>query len=110
MDLTWRVLLSGFRVAYAPDAVVHYRLRPRLRSLAAQKWRYGRSGARLYRTYRLAGMRRRPLSTVLSNWVWLVLHAPDIVRSAYHRRRWVRYAARLAGLAWGSLREGVTYL
>ncbi|MEU9559421.1 glycosyltransferase [Streptomyces fumanus] len=110
MDLSWRVQLCGYLVRYAGDATMHYRLRDELTALARQKWNYGRSGARLYAAYRHAGFRRRPGRVVAGNWCWLLLHAPDLLRSPALRRRYVRYGARLAGFLAGSVRWGVPYL
>ncbi|MEU4526626.1 glycosyltransferase [Micromonospora ureilytica] len=110
VDLSWRAQLLGYRLAYAPHALVHYRLRPTVRGLAAQKWRYGLTGAPLYRMYRHAGYRRRPARQVVRSWYWLVRHAPDLAREGPNRRRWVRYAARLAGFTVGSVRHRIAFL
>lgn len=110
MDLSWRAHLCGYRVGYAHDARMHYRLRAELSSLARQKWNYGRSGARLYAAYRHAGFERRGNRTVLMNWSWLLLHTPDLARSPILRRRWIRYGARLSGFLAGSAERGVRYL
>ncbi|MEV0301450.1 glycosyltransferase [Streptomyces prasinus] len=110
MDLSWRAQLCGYLVRYAGDARMHYRLRGDLRSLARQKWNYGRSGAQLYAAYRRAGFERRDGRVVVMNWCWLLLHVPDLARSPVLRRRWVRYGARLAGFLAGSARRGVRYL
>ncbi|MFF3485321.1 glycosyltransferase [Streptomyces sp. NPDC002701] len=110
MDLSWRAHLCGYRVGYAHDARMHYRLRAELTSLARQKWNYGRSGAQLYAAYRHAGFERRDHRTVLANWSWLLLHAPDLARSPALRRRWIRYGARLSGFLAGSAERGVRYL
>ncbi|MEV2214829.1 glycosyltransferase family A protein [Streptomyces sp. NPDC050997] len=110
MDLSWRAHLCGYRVGYAHDARMHYRLRAELSSLARQKWNYGRSGARLYAAYRHAGFERRGNRTVVMNWSWLLLHTPDLARSPSLRRRWIRYGARLSGFLAGSAERGVRYL
>ncbi|MFC4463049.1 glycosyltransferase [Streptomyces xiangluensis] len=110
MDLSWRAHLCGYRVAYAHDARMHYRLRAELSSLARQKWNYGRSGARLYAAYGHVGFERRGNRTVLMNWSWLLLHTPDLARSPKLRRRWIRYGARLSGFLAGSAEQGVRYL
>ncbi|MGY0070425.1 glycosyltransferase [Streptomyces sp. QTS137] len=110
MDLSWRAQLCGYLVRYAGDARMHYRLRDELRTLARQKWNYGRSGAQLYAAYRRAGFERRAGRVVVMNWCWLLLHVPDLVRSPVLRRRWIRYGARLAGFLAGSARRGVRYL
>ncbi|MEU0666637.1 glycosyltransferase [Streptomyces lavendulocolor] len=109
MDLSWRAQLCGYRLAYAPDALMHYRLREGLAALARQKWNYGLSGARLYARYRHAGFARRRSSVAAANWLLLLVRLPDLVRSRRLRRRWVRYAARLAGFLAGSVRQGVLY-
>ncbi|MFJ9901059.1 glycosyltransferase [Streptomyces sp. NPDC091280] len=110
MDLSWRAHLCGYRVGYAHDARMHYRLRTELTALARQKWNYGRSGARLYAAYHHAGFERRDTRTVLTNWSWLLLHTPDLARSPTLRRRWIRYGARLSGFLVGSAERGVRYL
>ena len=110
MDLSWRAHLCGYRVGYAHDARMHYRLRAELSGLARQKWNYGRSGARLYAAYRHAGFERRDNRTVLMNWSWLLLHTSDLARSPNLRRRWIRYGARLSGFLAGSAERGVRYL
>ncbi|MEU9955382.1 glycosyltransferase family 2 protein [Streptomyces sp. NPDC050982] len=110
MDLSWRAHLCGYRVHYAHDARMHYRLRAELSGLARQKWNYGRSGARLYAAYRHAGFERRDNRTVLMNWSWLLLHTSDLARSPNLRRRWIRYGARLSGFLAGSTERGVRYL
>lgn len=110
MDLSWRAHLCGFRVDYAHDARMHYRLRAELSTLARQKWNYGRSGARLYAAYRHAGFERRDNRTVLMNWSWLLLHTSDLAHSPSLRRRWIRYGARLSGFLAGSAEQGVRYL
>lgn len=109
VELSWRVQLAGHELAYAPDAVMNYRLRPTLAGVARQKWAYGLTGALLYRMYRHAGYRRRPWPEVLRSWAWMLRHLPDLARPGRPRRRWIRYAARLAGFAAGSLRHRAAY-
>ena len=110
VDLSWRAQLRGFRLVYAPDALMHYRLRATLGGVARQKWRYGLTGAPLFRTYRHAGYRRRPWRQVVKSWLWLVRHVPDVFATGHARRRWIRYVTRLAGFAAGSVRHRVTFL
>nr|ANQ31718.1 glycosyltransferase [Actinoplanes teichomyceticus] len=109
VELSWRVQLAGYRLGYAPHARMGYRLRPTLLGVARQKWAYGLTGALLYRTYRNAGYRRRPWREVLFSWFWMVRHLPDVGRPGTPRRRWIRYAARLAGFAAGSVRHRTAY-
>ncbi|WP_030435446.1 glycosyltransferase [Actinoplanes subtropicus] len=109
VELSWRVQLAGYRLAYAPAARMGYRLRPTLSGVARQKWSYGLTGALLFRTFRNAGYRRRPWRQVLLSWLWMLRHLPDLGRPGTPRRRWVRYAARLAGFAAGSVRHRAAY-
>src|SRR5581483_9660233 len=51
VDLSWRIQLAGGALSFAPDAVVHYRLRPDLRSARRQMWNYGRTEARMRRKF-----------------------------------------------------------
>ncbi|MFD0351604.1 glycosyltransferase [Kitasatospora aburaviensis] len=42
-EFFWRAQLAGYRLAFAPHAVVHYRLRDETRAIARQFYGYGRS-------------------------------------------------------------------
>jgi cellulose synthase/poly-beta-1,6-N-acetylglucosamine synthase-like glycosyltransferase len=55
IELAWRAQAAGLRLAFAPDAVVHYRHRTGLRSMAKQSWRWGRADARLQHRFGLNG-------------------------------------------------------
>ncbi|MEU6239419.1 glycosyltransferase, partial [Kitasatospora sp. NPDC047058] len=56
VEFFWRAQLAGHRLAFAPRAVVHYRLRGDTRAIARQLYRYGRSHPRLYRDFAAHGM------------------------------------------------------
>jgi GT2 family glycosyltransferase len=51
-DLCWRIQLTGVRLVFAPDAVVHVRLRASLRTMWAQGRAYGSASALLEERYR----------------------------------------------------------
>lgn len=109
IEFSWRAALASFRMTVAPDAVVRKRHRRRLGELARQWWNYGVSDAQLYRRFREVGMPRRGPAKVLSEWTWLVLHLPNLLR--YQRRRyWISQAARRAGRIRGSIRYRVIFL
>lgn len=55
IDLCWRAQLAGGRLGHAPDAVVHYRLRPTLAAALRQLYGFGRAHTILYRRYRRLG-------------------------------------------------------
>ena len=50
-DFCWRLQLAGHRLDFAPDALVHVRLRDSARGMARQGWNYGRAQAQLMRRY-----------------------------------------------------------
>ena len=61
VDLSWRVQEAGGTLAFAPDAVVDYRMRGSLRRSVLQRFRYGRSYAQLYAHFRHAPIERGSL-------------------------------------------------
>ncbi|MDQ6839880.1 MAG: glycosyltransferase [Actinomycetota bacterium] len=109
VDLSWRVQLAGGRIAFAADAVVHYRLRPDLRSLWDQMGSYGVSAARLYKKFRSSGAQRADALTALKIWVRLVQRAPGALRSSTRRGHWLREVAYLLGRLRGAVRYRVVY-
>jgi glycosyltransferase involved in cell wall biosynthesis len=109
-EFCWRLQLAGYRLAYAPDAVVHYRHRHTLRSVAVKAFRTGISRGRLYRDYGPRGMPRPRLAGVAVRWAGLVLAAPAAAVSPARRWRWVEQAAGAAGRVRGSWRFRVLYL
>jgi glycosyltransferase involved in cell wall biosynthesis len=46
----------------------------------AQMYRWAKSYVRLYKEYRSAGLRRRPIGLVFRSWGWVILHLPDLLR------------------------------
>ena len=59
MDLSWRLQLAGYPLAFAPDAVLRYRYRLGLRATFRQKRTYAVGDVRLARTYAEHGLVRR---------------------------------------------------
>jgi glycosyltransferase involved in cell wall biosynthesis len=110
VEFCWRAQLASYRLCFAPDAVMLYRLRPSLRALARQFYDYGLANTRLYSAFRGHGVRRNLNRQALLNWVWLSLHAVDVVRSKQLRANWLRRAAYYSGLVRGSIRNRVVYL
>jgi glycosyltransferase involved in cell wall biosynthesis len=58
VELCWRLGLAGVPLTFLPDAVVHYRLRPGVRTTYRQGRANGRDAPRLYARYRAEGMPR----------------------------------------------------
>ena len=40
VDFCWRAQRAGYRLAYAPDAIMHYRLRDTLKGAVKQRYNY----------------------------------------------------------------------
>jgi glycosyltransferase involved in cell wall biosynthesis len=107
VELSWRVQFAGYRLGFAPDAVVHYRFRASLKGLARQFTRIGIAEVRLYRDFHQRGLQRD--RHALRSWIWLLVHAPRALWDATWRGLIIRNAARRFGRLWGSAREGVLF-
>ena len=110
VELSWRAQLRGYRLAFVPDAVVRYRYRAGLRSLARQFVAYGIAESRLYRDFRGAGLQRKRPWSVAKRWAWLLVHVPDVARSPERKGRWIHDAAFSWGRVRGSLRYRTLFL
>src|SRR5690606_34105323 len=55
-DLTWRLQLAGYELAFEPRAVVHIRFRETNRASFRQAFGYGKYNVLLYKRYRRHGM------------------------------------------------------
>jgi GT2 family glycosyltransferase len=104
VELCWRAQLAGYRLGFAPDAVMGYRYRSTRRAFAYQLYRYGRGEAQLYRAFRGQGMRRPSLARAGGTWAWILLHVPDLLRSPQRQGCWLRRAAFRLGRLHGSVR------
>jgi glycosyltransferase involved in cell wall biosynthesis len=109
-ELSWRAQLASYRLVSAPEAVVRYRLRGQVSSLARQHYRYGTTGPRLYRRFRGAGMPRRRLTEGVRTWAWVLCTWPAAAWSERFRGRWALEAALACGRAAGSVRNRVLYV
>lgn len=69
IDFCYRAGLAGEELAFVPDAILRYRYRDSLSGIARQAYRYGRSGAILYRRYRSLGDVRQPFWSMLRSWL-----------------------------------------
>jgi glycosyltransferase involved in cell wall biosynthesis len=102
VEFCWRAQLASYSIAYAPDAVIHYRLRENIRAMAKQRSGYGRSYAQLYVQYRHLGIPPGNLASEAATWARLALRVPHLATAA-GRGRWMFDAAwnygRLAGMA-----------
>jgi glycosyltransferase involved in cell wall biosynthesis len=104
VELCWRAQLAGYRLGYAPAAVMQYRYRRTRRAVAYQHYRFGRGEAQLYRLFRDHGVPRPSVYRACRAWGWTVMHLPDVLRSPVHQGRWLRKAAFRFGRLHGSIR------
>jgi glycosyltransferase involved in cell wall biosynthesis len=106
-ELSWRLQLSGYRLAFAPRSVVHYRLRTRMAARLRQTGGHAADIVRLYRDYGWAGAPRRSGIVALKAWALLVLRSPDLFRGRAKRARWLRTLVRYLSFLRASVRQGV---
>jgi glycosyltransferase involved in cell wall biosynthesis len=104
-DLCWRAQLAGSPLAFVPEAIVHYRLRPGLRPLLRQRRNWGMGSVDLYTRFRDHGMPRSSVPVALRRWLELVLQAPLALVSTERRGRW---AGRVA-YQWGRVRASIEH-
>lgn len=108
IEFCWRAQLAGFALHTAPDAVVHYRLRPSLTALFRQSRAYGAAEAHLYRAFAAQGLHRRPATAPLRDLWWLLTRLP-FVRPVGRRGAWLRRLGQQIGRVEGSLRYRVVW-
>ncbi|MFJ3788358.1 glycosyltransferase family 2 protein [Kitasatospora sp. NPDC090091] len=109
-EFFWRAQLAGHRLAFAPHAVVHYRLRDEVRAIARQFYDYGRSHPKLYRDFAGRGMPASRLGDAARAWWTLLVHAPHLVGPADRRAPVVAQLALRAGRLVSSARHRRCYL
>jgi GT2 family glycosyltransferase len=123
-ELSLRAQLAGYRLGFAPDAVVYYRYRSGLRQTARQAYRVGVSCERILRDFAFlrdgdrhgddsstmdqAARRGRGVpSRALGRTVWLATRLPYLVGPRRHRGRWISVAAEYLGRLSGAIRYRV---
>jgi GT2 family glycosyltransferase len=110
-DLFWRVQLAGYRLGYAPDAVVSCRHRPDVRSMLRQWRSYGRGRARLVARYQSLGLLpAESWRDAVATLAWLTVHAVDCVRGRARRTCYLRVLAHVVGQVQGSRDVGVLHI
>lgn len=107
VEFSFRLQLAGYSLGFAEGAVMHYRLRPDLRSMVRQTYRYSVASVQLYRDFRDAGQPHRRPKIVLYHWGWLGLHLHWLFAGPVKRGLWFRSLARQAGRLVGSVRYRV---
>ncbi len=101
---SWRAQLAGYRLAFAPDALMQLRFRRSLAATARQFYGYGRSGPQLHRAFRHAGIPPPDNRAALRRWRWLASELPSLWADSTRRGNWVRTASFRLGRLVGSVR------
>ncbi len=104
IDLCWRLQLAGFRFIVESGAVIFKREASGFGEVFRQAFAYGRCGPVLYRRYRTAGA-HRDLTGAAKTWLWMLLHAPRLVRAGPERDEWARAAGMRCGRLVGSVSQ-----
>jgi glycosyltransferase involved in cell wall biosynthesis len=100
----WRAQVADYRLAFAPDALVHLRFRRSIAATARQFYRYGRAGPFVHRAFREFGIPEADNRPALEKWRQLAIRLPDVFSSRARRGHWIRTAAFRLGRLVGSVR------
>jgi len=100
----WEAQLAGYRLAFAPEAVMQLRFRRNISGTARQFYRYGHSGPKLHRVFQHAGIPRPDNRTALEIWRDLLVGLPDLWGPRERRGHWIRKASFRLGRLVGSAR------
>jgi len=104
-DLTWRLQLAGFELAFEPGAVVHIRFRQTNRASFKQAFGYGKYNVLLYKRYRPRGM---PKLSVVDGLYALIKH-PKHLWWLLQPGGWPRYLRSL-GFTLGRVGGSMVFL
>lgn len=108
-DFCWRAQLAGYSIHFLPEAVVHMRFRPSLRTLYIQARNYAEYNVLLYKRYRHRGMAPISLRMSLLAW-WHVLARLTRVRDKGSFGMWLWHFAQRVGRIQGSIKYRVLAL
>lgn len=71
-DLCWKIQLTGKKLHFVPDAVIHIRSRKTLQGVYRQSLGYSEYKVLLYKKYRGLGMPKLTMKQMITNWLYLV--------------------------------------
>ena len=120
-ELSWRAQLAGYRLGFAPDAVVYYRYRSGLWETARQAYAIGVNCEQILRDFTVlrdgsyhgdhsarvdqpADGEGSVLARAVERAAWLVTRLPYLVGSRHHRGQWISVAAEYLGRLNGAAR------
>jgi glycosyltransferase involved in cell wall biosynthesis len=102
-ELSWRLQLAGHSLVFAPDAVVHYRMRGNSRDTFRQIYWYNEPYPKLFKEFRQSGAKRRRAREVAGRYVWVLTRLPYLLLDERRRNAWCVVAAENAGRLAGSV-------
>jgi cellulose synthase/poly-beta-1,6-N-acetylglucosamine synthase-like glycosyltransferase len=105
VDLSWRIQLAGYSLAFAPDALVFGRERTTPRATFRQTYGYGKGQVALYAKHRSAGMPRSSTSGSVRRLGSLLRHLPNVAQGPDLRRAWCASAGWRCGQLTGSVQH-----
>lgn len=110
MDYCWRLQQAGAKLAFAPDAVTHYRLRPSLRATFRQALAYGEAHVLVYKKHRGRGLApaRHPWRRGVRAWLGLARRLL-LARNQVQRARLVWHTGLRLGMVRASLKQRVVF-
>ena len=110
IDFCWRAQYAGFRLGFAPEAVVQYRLKSRTTDAMRQAYIFARGDAQLYAKHCELGRIPRPSAGKQMRTAGRRLGAlarVDRIVKPEQRLLYARSLARVLGLSAGFARYGI---
>lgn len=107
VDFCWRAQLASYTISFAPDAVMHYRLRDRFWPMIKQAYGYGRDTAQLIRDFRPYGLSAVSALNAAEGWYKTLCR---VLRSDVDRGQSWFMVAGIAGQLAGSISYRGPYL
>jgi GT2 family glycosyltransferase len=99
VDFSWRAQLAGYRIGFAPAAVVHYRHRRSGSATRRQNIGYGYAHAVLHSDFRSRGLKRGSVLQVLLPWAKVAARVPIALVRPERRLGW----QAAVGFSWGKV-------
>lgn len=103
-DYCWRVQLLGTKLVFAPDAVIHHRLRTSRRKMFRQSRLWGEFNVYLYKKYRPFGMPKLSKKEGVVKFWRLLRRMPYNMKHPERRNQWLRQFAWRFGRIIGSIK------
>jgi glycosyltransferase involved in cell wall biosynthesis len=110
VDFSIRAALAGIEIGWIPDAVVHYRHRDSMKTLARQQFIWGRGSVVLFARYGTSRTRRHRLAYACNQAVRVCIGSRHALRDRSQRGQWIRFACFVAGQFYQSAVMRTLYL